>query len=621
MYWSFYTDFHIETLGSGTFRNKKKVSSYPALHSIHGSNMASQHMHSNFHSRPSSVLAEMVSNMSTRHSIKVHLGRETHTRQNLNWIPGALNNGFLLVTGQSGSGKTNSVKQICVDLVQSRIPIWVLEPHNEFGGMGLTSILLSDGLESTQGVNPLMQYFADLGIQGNKGQSLTFGLWDAAHHSPKMKALAQMAAKNLGENLPDGFVSDVGKYFNKYAEDNHIIDPHILEKTDLYSKNPALKLIQKADEKLGGTISRPEKMTRLWAFNILAHYLYSAGFPKEKAAEMSEVATSISMVDYSRQSRPMIYNRLGMLGDMASTVTTFKHNAYTQLATYGVNKAPKTVLTMMGIQLLLGGLVGMYALDDADDVWSMAKSLFPETLKDTPGIKEMIMRNADEFWAFGGLAAGSRFIMPEGIDIGTKFSMDNLFPDSAAEAMFPLLSALVQTGEGISKFALAPTATNAAGIAYPMMPAPIKGVMESTVFSDEKGGYIPSKTDQLKTKRSFNEQMLRSTTGMRSLDERKESEIVFRTKNSRLRDEQLQQRYLDQAKTYSRDGDKKKTAQAIVKYMSNGGEWRNVNSFLERTYRGFVLDEIQRLSPKTLKTIRQQQQQLDLMEFQKDMEN
>lgn len=481
--------------------------------------------------------------------------------------------------------------------------------------------MASQVIQVPSATSTMMQYFADLGIQGNKGQSLSFGLWDTANHSPKMRALAQMAAKNLGESLPDGFVSDVGQYFNKYAEENHIINPHILEKTDLYSKNPALRLVQQADEKLGGTISRPEEMTRRWAFNTLAHYLYSAGFPKEKAAEMAEVATSVSMVDYSRQSRPMIYNRLGMLGDMASTVTTFKHNAYTQLATYGFNKAPKTLMTMMGIQLLLGGLVGMYALDDADDVWSIIRSIAPETFKDTPGIKEFIMRNADEFWAFGGLAAGSRFIMPEGIDIGTKFSMDNLFPDSAAEAMFPLLSALVQTGEGIGKFALAPTATNAAGIVYPMMPAPIKGVMESTVFANEEGGYIPSKTDQLKTKRSFNEQMLRSTTGMRSLDERKESEIVFRTKNSRLRDEQLQQRYLDQAKTYSRDGDKKKTAQAIVKYMSNGGEWRNVNSFLERTYRGFVLDEIQRLSPKTLKTIRQQQQQLDLMEFQKDMEN
>lgn len=186
MYWSFYTDFHIETLGSGTFRNKKKVSSYPALHSIHGSNMASQHMHSNFHSRPSSVLAEMVSNMSTRHSIKVHLGRETHTRQNLNWIPGALNNGFLLVTGQSGSGKTNSVKQICVDLVQSRIPIWVLEPHNEFGGMGLTSILLSDGLESTQGVNPLMQYFAD---------HTRRGMHD---HARSVVDIVRRSAKNVG---------------------------------------------------------------------------------------------------------------------------------------------------------------------------------------------------------------------------------------------------------------------------------------------------------------------------------------------------------------------------------------------------------------------------------------
>ena len=186
MYRCFYTDSIIETFGSGTFRNKKKVSSYPALHSIHGSNMASQHMHSNFHSRPSSVLAEMVSNMSTRHSIKVHLGRETHTRQNLNWIPGALNNGFLLVTGQSGSGKTNSVKQICVDLVQSRIPIWVLEPHNEFGGMGLTSILLSDGLESTQGVNPLMQYFAD---------HTRRGMHD---HARSVVDIVRRSAKNVG---------------------------------------------------------------------------------------------------------------------------------------------------------------------------------------------------------------------------------------------------------------------------------------------------------------------------------------------------------------------------------------------------------------------------------------
>lgn len=467
----------------------------------------------------------------------------------------------------------------------------------------------------------MMQYFKELGIHGNEKLAPVYGAWDTTGHFPKAKAAAQMAAKAMGEDLPHGFVSDVGQYFNKYAEDNHIINPHILEKTDLYSKNRFLKALQWTEEQIGKSISSPEESTRRWAFNTLAHYLYSAGFPKEKAAEIAEVATSIAMVDYSRQSRPMIYNRLGLLGDMASTVTTFKHNAYTQLATYGTNKAPKTILTMIGIQLLLGGLTGMYAVDDADDAWGMIRSVFPETFQDTPGIKEFIMRNADEFWAFGGLAAGSRFIMPEGMDIGTKFSMDNLFPDSAAEAMFPLLSALVQTGEGVGKFAMAPTTTNAAGVAYPMMPAPIKGIMESTVFSDGKGGYIPSKTDQLKTVRSTNEERLRSITGMRSLDERKESEIVFRTKSSRLRDEQLQQRYLDQAKTYSRDGDKKKTAQAIVKYMSNGGEWRNVNSFLERTYKGFILDEVQRLSPKTLKTIRQQQQQLDLMEFQKDMEN
>lgn len=179
MYRSFYKESSIETFGSGIFRSKKKVPSYPVLHSIHAPIVTlnsgfERNMHPNFRDSSSNYGEIMPSHLNgqllTPNSINVRLGFVEHTRQFLDWIPGALNNGFLLVTGQSGSGKTNSLKQICSELIQSNTPVWVIEPHNELIGMGLTSILLSDGVESTQGINPLKLYFADFARRGMHDQ-------------------------------------------------------------------------------------------------------------------------------------------------------------------------------------------------------------------------------------------------------------------------------------------------------------------------------------------------------------------------------------------------------------------------------------------------------------------
>lgn len=464
----------------------------------------------------------------------------------------------------------------------------------------------------------MMKYMEEVGLQGNAAMATLWGTSDSVNSHPYMKKFAEQYAKANGEKLPNGFQTELGSYFNKYAEENHIIQPHILEKTDIYSANPTVKKIQQADEMMGKSISWAEEKTRRQAFMTLAHYLASSGLPKEKAAEMAEVATSISMVDYSRHSRAMIYNRLGMLGDMAATVTTFKHNAYTQLAMYGFNKAPKTMFRMALIQLMLAGAVGMYAVDELDDLFNVLRSIAPETMKGVQGPKEALIRNTPEWLAFGGLSAGSRMIVPEGIDIGTKFSMDNLFPDSPIEALFPLFSSLANTAEAVGKAKGAPTFENVAGVAYPMAPAPVKGLMENFIYTDEKGRYVPSKTDQAKTQRSDNEQRIR-LSGMRSLDERKESEIAFRTKSNRLRDQEMQQKYLDKMRTYARAGDGESVAENAAKYMINGGQWTQVNTFLDKAGRDRVLTEVQRLSPKSFNTVRQQMQQQELQQFQKDV--
>lgn len=273
---------------------------------------------------------------------------------------------------------------------------------------------------------------------------------------------------------------------------------------------------------------------------------------------------------------------------------------------------------MLGIQGLLGGLTGMYAVDEVDQIWKFVQGMAPDTLGDFPGVKEFLIRHTPEALAFGGLSAGSRIIMPEGIDFGSKFSMDNAFPDSLSEALFPLMSTLTNTIQAAGKAKNAPTFENVSGVAYPMMPAPVKGLMENFLYSDDKGNFISPKTDQAKTNRSTNEKRLRGL-GMRSLDERIESEVTFRTKAKRLREAEQQKQALANIRSYARAGDPKGIAKNVIKYVEGGGTPAQVNNFLIGAAGDRVQSEIQRLSPKTFNTIKQQMQQIDLQQFQQDI--
>ena len=478
--------------------------------------------------------------------------------------------------------------------------------------------MFSQAVQVPAATSTMMTYFHELGFKGNFTAALFHGSIDALSNRPGMKELSQKVAKNFGEKFPNGFQTDVGEYFNTYATENHVVTPHIMDKTALKSKNMVARGIQNVDHFASDSISKLEEGTRRWAFNTLAHYLYDSGVPKEKAAEMAEIATSIAMVDYSRQGRAMVYNKLGMLGDMAATVTSFKHNAFTQLFTYASSSAPKTLMVMLGIQGLLGGLTGMYAVDEVDQIWKFVQGMAPETLGDLPGVKEFLIRHTPEALAFGGLSAGSRIIMPEGIDFGSKFSMDNAFPDSLSEALFPLMSTLTNTIQAAGKAKNAPTFENVSGVAYPMMPAPVKGLMENFLYSDDKGNFISPKTDQAKTNRSTNEKRLRGL-GMRSLDERIESEVTFRTKAKRLREAEQQKQALANIRSYARAGDPKGIAKNVIKYVEGGGTPAQVNNFLIGAAGDRVQSEIQRLSPKTFNTIKQQMQQMDLQQFQQDI--
>jgi hypothetical protein len=88
-------------------------------------------------------------------ALEVSLGQEVNTKQELAWVPGKQSNGFFLILGASGSGKTESLKVLGSGISEYGIPVLVLDFHGDVKFPGLDSILLSSGTSSTVGLNPM----------------------------------------------------------------------------------------------------------------------------------------------------------------------------------------------------------------------------------------------------------------------------------------------------------------------------------------------------------------------------------------------------------------------------------------------------------------------------------
>jgi Bacterial protein of unknown function (DUF853) len=71
------------------------------------------------------------------------------------WQPGAQSNGFMLVLGASGSGKTESLKTIGAGIHRYGVPVLVLDFHGDVILPGVPTTALSSAPGSTIGLNPL----------------------------------------------------------------------------------------------------------------------------------------------------------------------------------------------------------------------------------------------------------------------------------------------------------------------------------------------------------------------------------------------------------------------------------------------------------------------------------
>lgn len=74
---------------------------------------------------------------------------------NIAWQPGQQSNGFMLILGASGSGKTETLKVVGQGIHRYGVPLLIFDFHGDVRLPGVQDVLLSSGTDSTRGLNPM----------------------------------------------------------------------------------------------------------------------------------------------------------------------------------------------------------------------------------------------------------------------------------------------------------------------------------------------------------------------------------------------------------------------------------------------------------------------------------
>jgi hypothetical protein len=88
-------------------------------------------------------------------TLEIQLGEEFNTKAPVTWSPGRQSNGFFLILGASGSGKTETLKVLGKGVEDYGVPVLVFDFHGDVTFPGLRHVLMSSGTSSTVGINPM----------------------------------------------------------------------------------------------------------------------------------------------------------------------------------------------------------------------------------------------------------------------------------------------------------------------------------------------------------------------------------------------------------------------------------------------------------------------------------
>ena len=346
-----------------------------------------------------------------------------------------------------------------------------------------------------------------------------------------------LAGRDFINNWAGRNVTDVGKQALAWADRNYYFDSHIMD--DIRS-TLAKKYLGAAEDIAKWPLAKAESVARAYTYTHYVHFLNEAGMkPGREMFETAKNLVDMSMTDYRVHERPALYQMMGVVGDLMSSLTTFKHNQYGQLAAF-VSKgkqAPWALSTMVVEQLIAGGIMGFYGRDEVDSLidkinqWSAENNWFDQYI---PNTKQIMLKEDLGDLIFGGVSAIT------GMDMSSKLGAADVLPNGILDFFFPLYNEPKNMATDLFEFLMDMNSKKALKASHSWTPSGFKAIPEA--LSEENGVVQDPRTDTGKTRRNSGDWFARGM-GVYSLDEsrermaqqelRKENQWV-KTRNSTL---------------------------------------------------------------------------------------
>lgn len=288
----------------------------------------------------------------------------------------------------------------------------------------------------------------------------------------------------------------------------------------------------------------PEQGARTFTFMYYAHMLKDLAGGDMSNAEIFGTAHNLmrdAMVDYAPHERSLMFGKMGILGDIASTLTRFKYNQIGQHMVgwqdmvKGGHAAP--LATTIIASVMVGGVRGVFAYEAANQVVDKLSTGLAKlgVIKQPTSLNELILKGLHGMNTH--LADAINFGLPSMIGrvnmTGSLTNADSI-PVDPMGALFPTANEFSNLANASGTFLAHPNKNTLEKAVMQWAPNSMKGMLEDAFFTHH-GNYQNPNTGKLEARRGTTEEIQRAAS-FRPLQEGKEGLIANVEKN---KEEQL----------------------------------------------------------------------------------
>jgi hypothetical protein len=320
----------------------------------------------------------------------------------------------------------------------------------------------------------------------------------------------------------------------EYAKNNHVYGSDLIEHSNRASKD-ATYLVDKAGNLVAGRI---ESVSRRVVFFSMAHMLRENGLSvKNGLYEAAHNLTDMAMNNYSPTERPKMYNSMGPLGDLATNLSSYKHNEFSRLALFARQIKEEKTMRPLGAQLATGvamaGLTGTIMFAEADGLYKE----ITKALGKPDSLTALVLRMSEDSSKAMGLDnkyalshGGFSFL---GLDMSKRLGLQEGIPNTIGEAVFPGGSKLVEMAGAGYEAVRHPSEMNTKRAIREASPGIATGIMDRAWFSkDTPKGELAANRETLEGQVYRNTaDKFWKTLGMTGVNESVQKSKLFETKH------------------------------------------------------------------------------------------